>query len=53
MNTITCSSLTSIVVVVVVVVVVVDDDDDDDVVLLQTCFAYLKVLFSEYSKNCQ
>ena len=47
MNTITCSSLTSIVVVVVVV------DDDDDVVLLQTCFAYLKVLFSEYSKNCQ
>ena len=48
MNTITCSSLTSIVVVVVVV-----DDDDDDVVLLQTCFAYLKVLFSEYSKNCQ
>ena len=48
MNTITCSSLTSIVVVVVVVV-----DDDDDVVLLQTCFAYLKVLFSEYSKNCQ
>ena len=50
MNTITCSSLTSIVVVVVVVVVV---DDDDDVVLLQTCFAYLKVLFSEYSKNCQ
>ena len=52
MNTITCSSLTSIVVVVVVVVVVVDDDDDD-VVLLQTCFTCLKVLFSEYSKNCQ